>query len=99
MEDILTFVNENLNYKLLLVIVLGGIYITKYSKRVTKIADVYKVLIASFLFSIIFYLISPCGRDCAHEYLFTYLFATSFYEVIVKEIINKINPNDTRTKK
>lgn len=90
MEKLIEFTTVNINTYLLLIIVLGGIFITKYTKAITKIPDAYKVLVASILFSGVFYAISDCKSECISQYLFTYLFATSFYELIVKAIINKV---------
>ena len=83
------FLNTNLNYLLLAIIVSGGVFVTKYTKEV-KIKDSYKILIASVIFSTLFYVIDDCGKKCLNSYLFTYLFATSFYELIVKFVINKL---------
>lgn len=85
----LEFLNDNLSYKLLAIIIVGGLFVTKYFKKVS-IKDTYKVLIASIVFSAIFYLIDGCGQKCLSTYLFTYLFATSFYELIVKIALEKL---------
>lgn len=85
----LEFIQENLNYKLLAIIVLSGIFITKFTKEI-KVKTTYKVLIASMFFSSLFYLIEGCGIRCLNNYLFTYLFATSFYELILKIALKKI---------
>lgn len=90
MEQAFTFISTYLNTLLLSVIVLSGLFITKYFKSV-KIADSYKVLIASIIISIGMYFIEGCDINCIPKYLFTYLFATSFYELIVKYIISKIS--------
>lgn len=90
MEKIAEFLITNVNAYLLFVIVLSGIFITKYTKEYTKIKDVYKVLLASVVFSVIFFLIDK-DKGNEHQYLFTYLLATSFYELFVKWIVNKIN--------
>lgn len=89
MENVLKFIVDNINFQLLFIILLGGIFITKYTKEI-QIKNTYKVLIASILFSIIFYFIEGCGNKCLTTYLFTYLFATSFYQLLVKELIEKI---------
>jgi hypothetical protein len=91
MENVTNFFETNLNVTLLFVIILGGIFLVKYTKEYTKLKDVYKVFIASVIFSIIFYIIDDCNGGCAQKYLFTYLTATSFYELIVKWIIDKVN--------
>lgn len=85
----LEFLNTNLNYSLLAVIILGGLFVTKYTKELL-LKNIYKVLIASVFFSAIFYLFDGCGKKCLNTYLFTYLFATSFYELIVKAILKKL---------
>ncbi|OWP74783.1 hypothetical protein BWK62_13385 [Flavobacterium oreochromis] len=86
----LEFLNQNLNYLLLAIIIVGGLFVTKYTKEI-KIKDTYKVLIASVVFSAIFYAIDGCGQKCLNGYLFTYLFATSLYELILKYFLQKLN--------
>lgn len=83
------FLNANLNYLLLAIILAGGLFITKFTKPI-KIKDTYKVLIASVVFSALFYIIDGCGQKCLNSYLFTYLFATSLYELIVKYFLEKL---------
>jgi hypothetical protein len=90
MENITQFIETNLNTYLLFVIILGGIFIVKYTKEYTKLKDVYKVFLASIFFSVIFYFIDENKSDHTQQYLFTYLFATSFYEIFVKWVIDKI---------
>ena len=84
-----------MSYQLLAIIVLGGIFLTKYTKGCKffgiHISDAYKVLFASVILSLIFYYIESCGRECWPKYLFTYLFATSFYELIVKVLLDKVD--------
>jgi len=89
METLITFFETNLDYMLFSLILLSGIFITKYTANV-KIATTYKVLISSIIISIIMYLIEDCTKDCLNKYLFTYFFATSFYELFIKFIMNKI---------
>ena len=90
MDKITSFLETNLNVYLLCIIVLGGIFIVKYTKDYTRIKNVYKVLIASILFSVIFYFTDECRGECIQQYFFTYLTATSFYELIVKWIIERL---------
>lgn len=93
MEQLMNFFNENINYTLLVIIILGGIFLTKYTKGVlifnVNLKDSYKVLIASVIVSLIFYFIDDSPK--VSQYFFTYLFATSFYELIVKWFLDKIN--------
>ena len=79
------FINANLNYYLLVSIILGGIFIKKYAK--IAIENTYKVLILSLLLSVAFFYFEKCDFICVPKYLFTYLFATSFYEVIVRKVL------------
>ena len=37
-----------------------------------------------------FYFIEDCKTECLSKYFFTYLFATSFYELIVKTLMEKV---------
>jgi hypothetical protein len=85
METITIF----LDYYLLVMIILSGLFITKYTKDI-KINNTYKVLISSVLISTAFYIIQDCGKSCLNKYLFTYFFATSFYELIVRVVLNKV---------
>lgn len=90
MSNIIEFIEAHLDLLLLSLIILSGIFITKYVSN-NKISDVYKVLIASVFISIILYFVDGCTSECLKRYIFTYLFATSFYELIVKFFIEKIN--------
>lgn len=90
METLITFLEDNLSFQLLAIIVFGGIFLTKYTKAITIIKDAYKVLIASVVVSVAFYYFDGCGRECLAKYFFTYLFATSFYELFVKWLLSKI---------
>ena len=94
METLINFLNDNLSYQLLAIIIFGGIFLTKYTKGILIfghiIKDTYKVLLASILVSITFYFLDGCGRECLVKYFFTYLFATSFYELIVKWVFDKL---------
>jgi hypothetical protein len=83
------FINY-IDFKLFVIIILSGIFITKYTKGLTKILDVYKILISSIIFSVIFYFINECKVACLIKYLITYLLATSFYEIFVKIALNKM---------
>lgn len=88
--DMLEFLNTYLSYKLLAIIIAGGLFVTRYGSDV-HMKDRYKVLIGSVFFSAIFYFIDGCGKECLNSYLFTYLFATSLYELIVKYFLGKLN--------
>lgn len=91
MENLIAFANDNLDYRLLFIIVLAGYFIVRYTAEITIVKDVYKVLIASLIASVIFYFLDGCGKECLIKYFFTYLFATSFYELILKSILDKFN--------
>ena len=86
METLITFFQENIDYHLFFAIILGGIFITKYTKEITQINNTYKVFIASVFFSIVVYFVNECTRDCLSKYLITYLLATSFYELFVRTL-------------
>ena len=90
MEHITNFFTENINTYLLFVIVLGGIFVVKYTKDYTRLKDVHKVFFASIFFSTIFYFMDECKGECIKQYFFTYLAATSFYELIVKWVLEKL---------
>jgi hypothetical protein len=89
MENLINFFETNLDYYLLIMIILSGIFITKYTAKI-KIENTYKVLISSILISSVFYFIEDCNKSCLNKYLFTYFFATSFYELIVRVVLNKV---------
>lgn len=90
-ERITEFTIENISLYLMLLIIVSGIFVTKYTKEFWRIKDVYKVFLASLVFSFIFYFIDECEENCAPKYLFTYLLATSFYELIMKWFIDRLN--------
>lgn len=94
MEILINFLKANLSLQLLAIIIFGGIFLTKYTKGILlfghNIKDTYKVLFASVIVSIIFYFLDGCGKECLIKYFFTYLFATSFYELIVKWFLDKV---------
>jgi hypothetical protein len=83
------FINY-LDFKLFIIIILSGIYIVKYTTDFIKIKAVYKVLLSSIIFSVIFYFANECKAECVIKYLITYLLATSFYEIFVKIAIDKM---------
>jgi hypothetical protein len=83
------FLKENVNFLLFAIIIVGGFFTTKFWKT-KRILTSYKVLFASVVLSIIFYTIDGCGKECLKTYLFTYLFATSFYDLSLKYFIKKI---------
>jgi len=89
MENLTNFLQEYLDYQLLALIILSGIFITKYTVGI-KLNNTYKILISSIIISMALYLIEDCTKSCLNKYIFTYLFATSFYELIVRLFINKI---------
>ena len=93
MEQIILFLEKNVSYPLFIIIILSGIFITKYTKDL-NIKDAYKVLIASIVFSTIFYFIDDCKNECLQKYLITYLLATSFYELFLKIIKEKIGKDE-----
>lgn len=90
-QRIIEFTTQNINLYLLMLIVFSGIFITKYTQDLWKIKDAYKVLFASIVFSVVFYFIDECSENCAPKYLFTYLFATSLYELIMKFVLSAAN--------
>jgi len=91
MEKLTDFVLNYIELTLLALIVIGGIFITKYTKDVTRIKNVHKVLIMSVLLSAIFYFAEGQNNEFIMKYLITYLFATSFYEVLVSYLLTKLN--------
>lgn len=90
MEHITNFFTENIDTSLLFIIILGSYFIVKYTREYTKLKNVYKVFLASLIFATIFYFMDDCNGECAKRYMFTYLVATSFYELIVKWAIAKV---------
>ena len=85
MEILQSFYETYISTPLLLLIVLSGLFITKYTKGLLiSIKNSYKVLIVSILFSLGFYFFGECKTECIQQYIITYLFATSFYELLAK---------------
>lgn len=90
MESLITFFDIYLDKLLFGIIILSGIYITKYTEAFPKIKSRYKVLFMSIIAAVVMYLIEGGGRLSLPRYIFTYFAATSFYEIIVKWITDKI---------
>ena len=90
MEQILNIATYIDTY-LFLMILLAGIFITKYTRTIKVIPNTYKVLIASTIMSVIAYYVQSCDGECVPKYVFTYPLATSFYEVAAKGLKNIIN--------
>ena len=90
MESLITFFDIYLDKLLFGIIILSGIYITKYTEAFPKIKSRYKVLFMSIIAAVVMYLIEDGGRLTLPRYIFTYFAATSFYEIIVKLITDKI---------
>lgn len=91
METLTTFYETYIDTTLLLLIILSGLFITKYTRGVLlNIGDRYKVLIASILFSTALYFSNDCRYGCLTKYLITYLFATSFYELIAAWLVKLV---------
>ncbi|AMA49003.1 hypothetical protein AWN65_05750 [Flavobacterium covae] len=82
------FLLDNVNFLLFAIIIVGGFFTTKVWKT-KRVSATYKVLFASIVLSIIFYMIDGCGKECLKTYLFTYLFSTSFYDLAIKYFIKK----------
>ena len=86
MEYLIEFLEKSIDKYLFALIILSGIFITKYTKTIRKIRVTYKVLIASTIISIITFYINECDFSCLPKYVMTYTFATSFYEIFVRKI-------------
>lgn len=87
----LDFLQQHVSYTLLTTIILFGLFVKKYFKCVTFISNTYKVLIGSTLIGIGFYFFEGANSELIPMYFVTYLLATSFYELIVKYVVDKIN--------
>ena len=86
-----TILDNYIDWYLFGIILLSGMYVTKFTKALTVIPNTYKVLIAATLISVVAYFITDCDKECWPKYLFTYTVVTSFYEVFVKGIRRLIN--------
>lgn len=90
---------ENLPIDVLMVIIvlLSGIFQTKYMQDL-KLPGAWKTLLASLFFSTIYILIKIfSGADIQQDLLnwfFSYLFATSFYELLFKSLVKKYLPEE-----
>ncbi|MDA8956147.1 hypothetical protein N9H19_00820 [Flavobacteriales bacterium] len=80
------FILQNIDQYLFVMIILSGIFVTKYTQAYKKICNAHKVLIASTIISIISFYVSGCDSECYSKYLFTYTLATSFYEIAIKQL-------------
>jgi len=90
MEQLNEFLAQYIDNYLFAIIILSGIFITKYTKSITIIETKYKVLIIATLASITSYFITESDSSYLPKYLFTYTLATSFYEVVMKWFTAKI---------
>lgn len=84
MEQLTQFLTQYIDNYLFAIIILSGVFITKYTKSITIIQTKYKVLIVATLASIAAYFITESDSSFLPKYLFTYTLATSFYEVVMK---------------
>ena len=97
MEIISIFFNKYISVELLILIILSGLFITKYTKGILVIIqNRYKILLVSIVFSILFYFLNNCKQECILKYIITYLFATSFYELIAEWVLKIVK---AKTKK
>lgn len=90
MEQLNEFFTQYLDNYLFAIIILSGVFITKYTKSITSIQNVYKILIIATIVSVISFYITESDFGALPKYLFTYTLATSFYEVVGKYFTAKI---------
>lgn len=88
-EKLLQFSSENIDYYLFILIILSGLFVTKYNLGILKISNKYRVLIIATLVSVASYYINESGD--VGKYVITYALSTTFYELIVKSVKDKIN--------
>ena len=98
MEALLLFIDQNIDQYLFMMILLSGIFVTKYTKAITAVPNVYKVLLIATLASVVSFYINECDKECLPKYLFTYTLATSFYEVAVKNLKGIIDKRFNKNK-
>ena len=89
MDQLIVIIGAFLNIKLLILLIMGGIFIPKYTTDI-KVKHSYKILIFSVLLCLAFYFLEGGDRSALTSYLFTYLTATSFNELIGSFITEKI---------
>jgi len=90
MEQLNEFLVQYVDNYLFAIIILSGVFIIKYTKSITSIQNVYKILIVATIVSGVSFFINECDFACLPKYLFTYTLATSFYEVVMKWLTVKI---------
>jgi len=99
MDQIIELLKENLDIAYLLTILMTGYYFTKddilsvlgSSKLKTFILGIpkaYKVLILSIATGLFFYFAADSNPG---KLMFTFAFANSLYELLIKSIFNKID--------
>ncbi len=93
METIFNFLLANTDWLLFGMILFSGLFVKEYVN--VKVSNVYKILITSVLISFIFYILSDCKSDCLNKYIFTYLFATSTYELILSFVLKFLGFNNS----
>lgn len=86
METIIQLLTELIDYKLVVLIILGGYWSKKYfGNLLPSLPTAHKVLIISVFLSSVYYFIA---KGSIITYIITYMFATSFYELAVKPLEN-----------
>jgi hypothetical protein len=80
-----------INFWYLLLWIAAGYIQSKYFGWFTKISDAWKTLILGSIFSIIYALVNrPFTQKATWvEFFASYIFATSLYELLLKDVANK----------
>ena len=88
-----------INYQIVIMILLGGIFAQTYFRAFThiwkfKIDAAWRTLIVGsvFVFGLIVFktIRGPLPKEIWEEYFISYIFSTSLYEIVLKRVFNSI---------
>lgn len=92
MEQLIKLFTESIDWTLVLLIVLSSFWVKKnFTEILPKLSVAVKIFFWSTILTVLYYYINFLTgmfelKD-ASSYIITYLFATSFYEIIAKPVL------------
>lgn len=90
--------NDKIDFAIVLIYLLGGIFAKKYV-NIPKLNTTYKVLIVGTLLTMVYVLLMFLEGNSIPfaKILLSYALATTLYEIIIKQIKNKMKFTETET--
>jgi hypothetical protein len=86
---------------MIVLVLLSGLFQQKYLSGVQKLNGAWKTLIVSFVFCIIygslFFLAYGIEKNMLLRWFFSYVLATSMYELLIKKFTDKFFPEEKNT--